>query len=196
RPDRDLDRVGVPRTCVATPRPVAADRRRVLGDDTPAQRRLRPPRVPRRGRGPLPRVEHRHGGRAAAREHCRRPEPSRSRRSVPCALPRATHPSAAEPPCSVRGASRRWDRARADPVLARRDPDRRRGGRSTRRLGHRLSPVWISVLGVGAATIALKAVGPVLLGQRTLPAWLSGPVALLAPAVLAAFVITEAVGGD
>jgi hypothetical protein len=49
---------------------------------------------------------------------------------------------------------------------------------------------------VGAATIALKAVGPVLLGQRPLPAWLTGPVALLAPAVLAAFVVTEAVGGD
>jgi branched chain amino acid efflux pump len=59
-----------------------------------------------------------------------------------------------------------------------------------------LSPVWIAVLGVGAATIALKAVGPVLLGQRPLPSWLAGPVSLLAPAVLAAFVVTEAVGGD
>ena len=59
-----------------------------------------------------------------------------------------------------------------------------------------MSPVWVAVLGVGAATIALKAVGPVLLGQRTLPSWLAGPVSLLAPAVLAAFVVTEAVGGD
>jgi len=59
-----------------------------------------------------------------------------------------------------------------------------------------MSPVWISVAGVGAATVALKAVGPVLLGQRQLPSWLAGPVALLAPAVLAAFVVTEAVGGD
>jgi branched-subunit amino acid transport protein len=57
-----------------------------------------------------------------------------------------------------------------------------------------VSPVWISVVCVGAATITLKAVGPVLLGQRQLPSWLSGPVALLAPAVLAAFVVTEAVG--
>jgi branched-subunit amino acid transport protein len=58
-----------------------------------------------------------------------------------------------------------------------------------------VSPVWLSVVGVGAATIALKAVGPVLIGQRQLPSWLAGPVALLAPAVLAAFVVTAAVDG-
>ena len=59
----------------------------------------------------------------------------------------------------------------------------------------RMSPVWTSVLAVGAATIALKATGPVLLGRRELPSWLAGPVSLLAPAVLAAFVVTQAVGG-
>jgi branched-subunit amino acid transport protein len=58
-----------------------------------------------------------------------------------------------------------------------------------------VSPVWASVLGVGAATVALKATGPVLLGRRELPSWLAGPVGLLAPAVLAAFVVTQAVGG-
>jgi len=58
-----------------------------------------------------------------------------------------------------------------------------------------VSPVWACVLGVGAATVALKATGPVLLGRRELPSWLAGPVALLAPAVLAAFVVTQAVGG-
>ena len=51
------------------------------------------------------------------------------------------------------------------------------------------------MLAVGAATIALKATGPVLLGRRALPAWLAGPVGLLAPAVLAALVVTQAVGG-
>jgi branched-subunit amino acid transport protein len=59
-----------------------------------------------------------------------------------------------------------------------------------------MSPVWASVLGVGAATIVLKATGPVVLGRRELPSWLAGPVSLLAPAVLAAFVVTQAVGGD
>jgi branched-subunit amino acid transport protein len=58
-----------------------------------------------------------------------------------------------------------------------------------------MSPVWLSVLVVGAATIAFKATGPVLLGRRQLPAWLAGPVGFLAPAVLAALVVTQAVGG-
>ena len=59
-----------------------------------------------------------------------------------------------------------------------------------------MSAVWIAVLGVGAATIALKATGPVLLGGKELPSWLAGPVSLLAPAVLAAFVVTQTVAAD
>ena len=52
------------------------------------------------------------------------------------------------------------------------------------------------MLAVGVATIAFKATGPVLLGRRELPGWLAGPVGLLAPAVLAALVVTQAFGGD
>lgn len=59
-----------------------------------------------------------------------------------------------------------------------------------------MSEVWIAVGLVGAATVALKAVGPVLLGGRSLPDHLTGVVALLAPAVLAALVVTQVVGGD
>lgn len=59
-----------------------------------------------------------------------------------------------------------------------------------------MSDVWIAVALVGAATVALKSVGPVLLGGRPLPDHLSGVVALLAPAVLAALVVTQLVGGD
>jgi branched-subunit amino acid transport protein len=57
-----------------------------------------------------------------------------------------------------------------------------------------MSPVWLAVLVVGAATVAIKATGPVLLGRRTMPSWLAGPVAFVAPAVLAALVVTQAVG--
>jgi branched-subunit amino acid transport protein len=57
-----------------------------------------------------------------------------------------------------------------------------------------MSPVWLSVLVVGAATVAFKATGPVLLGRQAMPSWLAGPVAFLAPAVLAALVVTQAVG--
>ena len=59
-----------------------------------------------------------------------------------------------------------------------------------------MSEVWVVVVLVGAATIAFKAVGPVALGGRALPARLAGVVELLAPAVLAALVVTQAVSGD
>ena len=59
-----------------------------------------------------------------------------------------------------------------------------------------MSDAWIVVVAVGAATVLLKSVGPVLLGGRPLPDHLTGIVALLAPALLAALVVTQAVGGD
>jgi branched-subunit amino acid transport protein len=59
-----------------------------------------------------------------------------------------------------------------------------------------VSDVWLAVVIVGTATIAFKAVGPVLLGGRELPPRVAGPIELLAPAVLAALVVTQLVGGD
>jgi branched chain amino acid efflux pump len=53
-----------------------------------------------------------------------------------------------------------------------------------------MSETWIVVMGVGVATIAIKALGPVLLGGRALPERLDAVVRLLAPAVLAALVVT------
>jgi branched-subunit amino acid transport protein len=64
------------------------------------------------------------------------------------------------------------------------------------RLEESVSPVWAVVVAVGAGTILLKAAGPVLLGGRRLPPRLMGLVELLAPALLAALVVTQAVGGD
>jgi branched-subunit amino acid transport protein len=59
-----------------------------------------------------------------------------------------------------------------------------------------VSTVWLVVLVVGVATAAFKATGPVLLGGRTLPAAMGDVVALLAPVLLAALVVTQTVGGD
>jgi branched-subunit amino acid transport protein len=59
-----------------------------------------------------------------------------------------------------------------------------------------VTTVWIVVAVVGAATIAIKALGPVVLGGRQLPPRLAGVVVLLAPALLAALVVTQAVAGD
>jgi branched-subunit amino acid transport protein len=57
-----------------------------------------------------------------------------------------------------------------------------------------MSSVWLVVGSVGLGTIAIKAVGPVLLGGRPLPARATGLVELLAPALLGALVATQALG--
>jgi branched chain amino acid efflux pump len=59
-----------------------------------------------------------------------------------------------------------------------------------------MTEAWIVVGAVGAATVAIKAVGPVFLGGRPLPARLQGVVRLLAPAVLAALVATGVLASD
>jgi branched-subunit amino acid transport protein len=59
-----------------------------------------------------------------------------------------------------------------------------------------VTEVWLVVALAGAATILIKATGPVLLGGRELPARLVGAVGLLAPAVLAALVVTQVFADD
>jgi len=55
---------------------------------------------------------------------------------------------------------------------------------------------WLVIAVVGAGTIAFKAAGPVLLGNRQLPSRVASVVDVLAPAMLAALVVTQTVGGD
>jgi hypothetical protein len=55
-----------------------------------------------------------------------------------------------------------------------------------------MSTAWTAVLVVGLATVALKAAGPVLAGGRELPGGSARVVNLLAPALLAALVGTQA----
>ncbi len=57
-----------------------------------------------------------------------------------------------------------------------------------------MSEVWIVVVAVGALTIVLKSVGPVLLGGRELPERALSVVDLLAPALLAALVAVSIFG--
>jgi uncharacterized membrane protein len=57
-----------------------------------------------------------------------------------------------------------------------------------------MNGVWTVVAAVGAATIALKAAGPVFVAGRELPPRLAAVVGLLAPAVLAALVVTSTAG--
>jgi branched-subunit amino acid transport protein len=55
---------------------------------------------------------------------------------------------------------------------------------------------WLVIGVVGAVTILFKASGPVLLGGRALPPRVASVVEVLAPAMLAALVVTQTVGGD
>ena len=57
-----------------------------------------------------------------------------------------------------------------------------------------MSGVWGIVAAIGLGTMAIKAAGPVLLGDRPLPARVRSVVALLAPALLAALVATATLG--
>jgi branched-subunit amino acid transport protein len=56
--------------------------------------------------------------------------------------------------------------------------------------------VWIMIAVLTAGTVAIKSVGPVLLGGRTLPPQMTGVVALLAPSLLAALVVVDTFGGE
>ena len=59
-----------------------------------------------------------------------------------------------------------------------------------------MSVVWLCVLVVGVATVAIKASGPVLAADRELPQGAARVVDLLAPALLAALVATQAFATD
>jgi len=54
-----------------------------------------------------------------------------------------------------------------------------------------MSITVVVIGGCALATAAIKAVGPVALGGRDLPHWFSSVVVLLAPALLAALVVTQ-----
>jgi hypothetical protein len=51
---------------------------------------------------------------------------------------------------------------------------------------------WVLIAVVGTCTIVLKGLGPLAIGGRALPRPLLGDVALLAPTLLAALIVTQA----
>jgi branched-subunit amino acid transport protein len=56
--------------------------------------------------------------------------------------------------------------------------------------------VWVAVAVVGAGTIALKGLGPALLGTRRLPGRVADLAVLLAPTLLGALVVTQTLGSS
>jgi uncharacterized membrane protein len=59
-----------------------------------------------------------------------------------------------------------------------------------------VTTLWITIIAVALASAAIKAAGPVLVGGRELPPRAVAVIALLAPALLSALVITETFGED
>ena len=55
-----------------------------------------------------------------------------------------------------------------------------------------MSAPWAAVIAVGAGTVVLKAVGPVGVSGRRLPARVNDLLTTVAPAILAALVVSEA----
>jgi branched-subunit amino acid transport protein len=59
-----------------------------------------------------------------------------------------------------------------------------------------LADAWLLVVWLVATTAVIRAAGPVALGGRVLPARAMGVIGMLAPALLAALVVTETFGGE
>ena len=59
-----------------------------------------------------------------------------------------------------------------------------------------MSALWVTIVTVTLASAAIKAAGPILVGDRELPPRVNAVIALLAPALLAALVVTETFGDD
>jgi branched chain amino acid efflux pump len=59
-----------------------------------------------------------------------------------------------------------------------------------------MTQTWLVVVLVGLATIAIKSIGPVLLGGRELPSKVAPLIGLLAPALLAALVAINTFGAS
>jgi uncharacterized membrane protein len=57
-----------------------------------------------------------------------------------------------------------------------------------------MTDAWITIAALAVTTAAIRAAGPVLVGGRDLHPRLFGVIALLAPALLAALVVTETFG--
>lgn len=52
--------------------------------------------------------------------------------------------------------------------------------------------LWVVVAACAVVTAVIKAAGPVALGGRELPSWSAGVIGVMAPALLAALVVTSA----
>ena len=57
-----------------------------------------------------------------------------------------------------------------------------------------MTALWVAIVGVALASAAIKAMGPILVGGKELPQGAGAVIALLAPALLTALVVTDTFG--
>jgi uncharacterized membrane protein len=57
-----------------------------------------------------------------------------------------------------------------------------------------MSEIWVTIGVLAVATAVIRASGPLALGGRDIPAQAAAVISLVAPALLAAFVVVETVG--
>ena len=57
-----------------------------------------------------------------------------------------------------------------------------------------MSTLWIAIVLVALISFAIKAAGPAIVGNRSLPPRAAGVIALFAPALLAGLVVTDFAG--
>jgi branched-subunit amino acid transport protein len=58
-------------------------------------------------------------------------------------------------------------------------------------MGGQVTEVWITIAGLAATTVVIKAAGPIALGGRELPRGAFAVIGLLAPALLTALIVTD-----
>jgi branched-subunit amino acid transport protein len=59
-----------------------------------------------------------------------------------------------------------------------------------------VSTTWATIAGLAVTAALIRGIGPALLGGRELPDALTRMIAVVAPALLAALVVTETFGGE
>ncbi|MBA3437108.1 MAG: AzlD domain-containing protein [Thermoleophilaceae bacterium] len=59
-----------------------------------------------------------------------------------------------------------------------------------------MTEAWITIAGLAVGTVVIKAFGPITAGGRELPPRATAVIALVAPALLAALVVTLTMGAD
>src|SRR3954468_11780555 len=170
--------------------------RRLVRAGQSRRRQLRPRPAGLVDRSAGARVGQRHHRRRARRGGDRRSSALRARRDLPRVLPGAAGRGGRLAQGGRGGPARRHDRVCTDAGGAPgRAGDRRLHGGADRAEA-RMSAAWITIAVLCAGTVAIKSVGPLALGGDPPSERVAAVIRLIAPALLAALIVYEALSVD